>query len=360
MTAGARIRAVDWLRGLAVFDMIMWHAGILIHPSHNGEATYGALGYLAGLVAPSFMFAAGFAIALVMVRASGDPAARRRRALKSLQRIAEVLIVAFILKWFLTSGTPYWAIRIDILSCIALSLLIAWPFQFFLASRPRVAAGVCLGMALAAFLVAPLIPPGWWGPFIAPGSSDFALIPWAGYVFLGATAGALASLGTLHAAFGLAIVYVLGTMFLVPGGAWNSLYGNAFEITNHGERLRLFGAVALVLFGIEQLALKQKWKLGWPPFNILEIVGTNALTAYVTHITLLFIPLPPLMQFIDRPNWQFSFFKFWGYKLHWLGYWSSLVALWVLTVFVCWGWPLLSKWVKAKMPWNRAKAPPKA
>src|SRR5438128_992488 len=98
--SGGRVRCIDWLRGLAVFDMIMWHSACLLKP----ELDRTTLGILAGLVAPSFMFAAGFAIALTMVRASGDPAARRRRAIKSLQRIVEVLVVALVLKWVTRSS----------------------------------------------------------------------------------------------------------------------------------------------------------------------------------------------------------------------------------------------------------------
>ncbi len=343
--SATRIRAVDWLRGLACFDMIMWHAGALLSPEAAKDPQLNVLGFLAGLVAPSFMFAAGFAIALVMVRASGDPAARRRRAIKSLQRILEVLVVAFVLKVILRRNEPWWVVKIDILSCIALSLLLAWPVQMLLAPKPKIAAAVCGGLALVAFATAPLIPDGGWGVFIAPGSSDFPPIPWAGYVFLGSTAGAIASMGVGPTAWSFAGIVGLGALFRF--GPWNAVYGNAWILLNSGERCMLFGVVALALLGIEQAAVRKRWALNWPPFSFLEIVGTNALTAYVTHIALLFIPVPPL---------NFSFGARWGGRSGWTQYWVLLGFLWALTLLVCWGWPKVS----ARFPWNRPKAPASA
>ena len=64
-----RIHAFDWLRGLAVLVMIQTHALVLLLPSIHAQAFFKKLVNVDGLVAPSFIFSAGFALALVQVRA---------------------------------------------------------------------------------------------------------------------------------------------------------------------------------------------------------------------------------------------------------------------------------------------------
>ncbi len=347
--SSGRIRCIDWLRGLAVFDMIMWHSAGLLKPEHNKNM----LGTLAGLVAPSFLFAAGFAIALVMIRASGDAAARRRRATKSLQRILEVLVVAFLLRLVTRSGNdPHWLIRIDILSTIAWSLLAAFPLMYWGASRPGLTSILfaILGLSFcAAWSYTPAgfapagCPPeqqwekGWegvWGNFIQPGSSDFAPIPWSGLVFLGAAAGGLASMGLV----GVSLVFVFGTGVLFWCFAWH------WTIGNMGERLIFFGGGALALYALEREANDKGWKLAHPPISWLELVGTSALTAYVAHIWLLYVGLPAW----PFGSLSFSYWQAWGAKLEWAQYWIALLSLWVLTMGICWGWPRLSDAVKAR------------
>ncbi len=327
-----RVRCIDWLRGLAVLDMIMWHTAGLLNDRHDKTT----LGILAGLVAASFMFAAGFAIALVMVRSSGDPAARRRRAIKSLQRIGEVLLVALVLKWILRSGYEWdWWRKLDILSTIAISLLIAYPVMYAGASRPALAAGICGAIGAGLFIVAPHVPESLWDKFVVKGGSDFALVPWAGYVFLGAAVGAMGSMGLTG--WGLAGLFTLGMAFrFLPWGAW--IIGNA------GERFMMFGGVALGLYALEREANDRGWKLSWPPFSFLELIGTSALTAYVVHVWLLYIPTPIV---------RWSYTVAWYGKLGWGGYWAAVVSLWAVSALVCWGWPRVTAAVAARLPWKK-------
>src|SRR6202048_4331511 len=97
-----RVRAIDWLRGLAVLLMIQTHALGLLRPELRGGAAFNELQWLDGLVAPAFILAAGFSLALTQVRAAaagGSADARRRRMLKTLRRIGEVLLVGTPLHW---------------------------------------------------------------------------------------------------------------------------------------------------------------------------------------------------------------------------------------------------------------------
>src|SRR5882762_6127988 len=150
----SRVRAIDWLRGLAVLLMIQTHALGLLRPELRSGAGFDALQWLDGLVAPAFILAAGFSLALTQVRAAAAAAsadARRKRMLKTLRRIGEVLLVGTLINWmwFPIFREPRWILRMDILQCIGLSLLIAFPILFALASRPRALRWTALLLAAA-------------------------------------------------------------------------------------------------------------------------------------------------------------------------------------------------------------------
>src|SRR3981189_967810 len=97
----SRVRAIDWLRGLAVLLMIQTHALGLLRPELRGGKGFDGLQWLDGLVAPAFILAAGFSMALTQVRsaaAAGTADARRRRMLKTLRRSGEGARVGTVIK----------------------------------------------------------------------------------------------------------------------------------------------------------------------------------------------------------------------------------------------------------------------
>src|SRR5438067_1068921 len=189
-----RIRAFDWLRGIAVLVMIQTHSKVLLRPDVRSGSFFEWLDRIDGLVAPAFIFSAGFSLALVQVR--GDASRNRgSRVRKTLRRLVEVLLVATLVNWmwFPIFREPKWIFRVDILHCIGLSLLLALPIFAFLSPRPRLLGWVSLGLAAVVFGVSPFAehvrgPPA----ALANGSTEsvFPLLPWGGYVYLGASAGA--------------------------------------------------------------------------------------------------------------------------------------------------------------------------
>src|SRR6516164_4616195 len=62
-SAQARVRAFDWLRGLAVLVMVETHSMVLLRKELLVTRTAAVLDFINGLVAPSFIFAAGFSLA---------------------------------------------------------------------------------------------------------------------------------------------------------------------------------------------------------------------------------------------------------------------------------------------------------
>jgi uncharacterized membrane protein len=335
-TPNARIYAFDWLRGLAVLVMIQTHALVLLLPEIHAEYLFKRLQYFDGLVAPAFIFSAGFALALVQVRA-GLAGRRAEQAKKTLKRIVEVLLVASLINiiWFDVRHEPKWLLRIDIHHCIGISLLLVMPVLVGLSTRPRLLRWVTLLLALAIFGVAPF---GEQATGLAqlflnnkPGVLDettgaqFPLLPWAGYVFLGAsfgaTIGAMKSEKELWA--WLALLMGIGTLLFWNEKAVAALYPpHHFWETDPADAARrwtyVLGIVAIFrLVERSWPASAQTRTLKW-----LGGFGAASLSAYFFHEMLLY----------QRHVGLFS--RFFREKADWPLFWVLVAAL-IAATWVC-------------------------
>lgn len=335
----ARVRAFDWLRGIAVLVMIQTHALSLLRPELRAGSFFTALQWVDGLVAPAFIFSSGFALALTQVRAalaSNAAAARAQRLRRTLRRVFEVLFVATLMNWmwFPIFREPRWIIRIDILQCIGLSLLLALPALFLLAPRPGALRWTALGLAALAFFVSPLVErvPVPLGHFVNVASgSTFPLLPWGGYVYLGAAVGAATATGGPRACARWLVGFVgLGLLlwFLTP--QLSAAYPpHEFWVTNpanHARRLTQVSLIALGLLAVEQLR-SGAWRAPSPLRFVIESFGTSSLAGYFLHETLLYYRI-----------FGFSFHRVWGERCSWGLYWLLLALLiaatFALTVLV--------------------------
>lgn len=299
-TASGRIKAFDWLRGVAVLVMVETHSLVFLRPEFHQTRAMAWLNWVNGLVAPSFILAAGFSLGLLQVRAaaSGWPG-QRARLWRTLRRIVEVLAVATLVNmvWFPVTAIPHWLTRIDILQCIGLSLLLALPVLLVLARRPYLLATVSLLLALAIFFLAPfaeqvtgsaasqLLKRG------GPWSTVFPLVPWSGYVFLGASLGALLGVDDARRARWLLWALVgagLLTWALTP--VWLGLYPpHEFWVTDPSNSAQRWTVVALLILGL--MAFEKRMSEGWrrsAPVRFIELFGTSSLAAYFFHEMLLF------------------------------------------------------------------------
>ncbi len=331
-----RIHAFDWLRGVAVLVMIQTHALVLLLPSIRGQELFRRLVSIDGLVAPSFIFSAGFALALVQVRA-GLAGRRSEQARKTLKRILEVLLVATLINfiWFPMYRAPKWLFRIDILHCIGISLLLLMPVLVALSPRPKLLRWTTLLIALAIFAVAPL---GEQVTGVAqlflntnPGVLDdttgaaFPLLPWAGYVFLGA------SFGTTIAAMKeeqelwswLGLLMGLGAVLWWNAEAIRTLYpAHQFYVTNPADAARRWTCV-LALVAVFRL-IERRWpKLTpTPAAKWLGGFGAASLSAYFFHEMLLY------------QRWVGVFARFFREQADWPLFWVLVAAL-IAATWVC-------------------------
>ena len=331
----ARVRAFDWLRGLAVLVMIETHAQVLLRKELLATRTAGVLDYVNGLVAPSFIFAAGFSLALVQVRTASGPGPRGPRVLRSLRRIGEVLAVGTLINWvwFPISIDPGWLLRVDILQCIGLTLLAALPLNFALASRPRTLCIASLAIALVVFLVSPFAD-GVTGPLqdlfnkTGPRHSVFPLLPWAGWAFLGGAVGASEARGTAVEIRRLALGIGLGSLVVwLLRPVWLAVYPpHAFWVTdpaNTGARGIAVMAVLLVLLAIEARVPvgARRSPAGW----LLELFGTSSLAAYFWHEMLIYYEVRGV-----------SLVRLAGGRCGWAGFAGLVVVLVAATALLSW------------------------
>lgn len=291
-----RVRAFDWLRGLAVVFMVECHALVLLRPELRQGAFFARVNFLNGLVAPSFIFAAGFSLGLVQVRGAQGP--RMKRVWKTLRRLAEVLGVGTLINviWFPIRVEPWWLFRVDILQCIGLSLLLALPLLALLARHPRRLAASTLLLAAVSFAIAPFFE-HLQGPLAALANANgrthsvFPLLPWAGYVFLGASVGAMAASESARVVklflLGLsavgAVLWALAATFVrlyPPHTFWVS------DPANHGERWTLVCGALVGLLVLEE-RLSARFKEG-AAFRFLVTLGTSSLAAYFYHEMLIY------------------------------------------------------------------------
>jgi uncharacterized membrane protein len=346
-----RVLAFDWLRGGAVLLMLQTHSLVLLQPELRLQHGYRQLLRLDGLVAPSFLIAAGFALALVQVR--GALSGTREAALtQSLRRIAVIFGTGTFVNYIWFSLELKWLFRIDILQCIALSLLMTLPVLYTWGHHPR---GLRWALALAAMLVfatAPLAEHvsglGQWlfnnrvGLLDDQTGSVFPLFPWAGYVFLGASLGTCAASMKHEADFAswLAFLSTVGVGLALASGPLEALYPpHHFWVTNPANAAErwtcvLFAVAVLRRVELQFTGLTQSAAVKW-----VTKLGAQSLSAYFFHQMLLHHHRLGVFSklFADQAGW-------------WL-YWLLVVALIGAT------WVSMQLWFRIKTIFSAKRLP---
>jgi len=332
--ASARVRAFDWLRGLAVLFMVECHSLVLLRPELRAGPRFETLNFINGLVAPSFIFAAGFSLGLVQIR-SARSGARGPRVRRTLRRIGEVFAVGLLLNvmwfWFPIRDDAGWLFRVDILLCIAYALLLALPLAATFALKPKVLGFATLALAAVVFFIAPFgeRAQGFFAPLLnTRGHSVFPLLPWAGYVFLGISVGVLAatqSVRRVQAGLAALAAVGLGLRFLTP--SWTFYPPHRFFVNDPGDCGARWFWVCLILIAL--LEVEQRFAGAWrksAPVRWVELFGTSSLSGYFFHESLLYFQI-----------FGFSFATVWRDRCGWGQYALLLAAILALTTVLAWG-----------------------
>ena len=277
-----RVEWLDLFRGAAVLAMIETHVvNTFLAPGLREAGWFGWLNWFNGLVAPAFLFIAGYAQGLSWRTSSAKPVAFGRKA----KRLLGVAALGYGLHFpFTELGQHRWAdalrtgTQVDVLQCLAVALLcvLGVPAAAGVLSekwRNSARCAVLCGLTVGTVLLAPSSAS--WGvgpvPFAAflndHTGSLFPLFPWAAFVFSGALAGAFSarSAGWLLVAAG----GVKGSALLAGDGTFSALSASFFCA-------RLAWVLALA-------ALCQWIARGWKPRGVL-FAGRESLVMYAAHL----------------------------------------------------------------------------
>jgi uncharacterized membrane protein len=202
-----RYSFIDWLRGFALVIMIETHVVNAYLPAATKQsAPFFWLTFFNGLVAPTFLFAAGFSLILQASRYWESWLALQKPFWIQMRRLGFITLVAyyshiddFKLSRFLSAeGQDIWkrTLQVDVLQCIVASLLIVEALILILRKRSR----VLWGAALLATGIAMATPYVWSNHYIGAlpiflalflnphGVSYFPLFPWTSFVLAGSCA----------------------------------------------------------------------------------------------------------------------------------------------------------------------------
>lgn len=275
----ARVAWLDGFRGAAVLAMVETHvANTFLAPGLREAAWFGWLNWFNGLIAPAFLFIAGYAVGMSW------PGKRGAFGLKA-RRLGGIAAVGYTLHFpwgEIARGQWAEAVRVgsqvDVLQCLAVALLgvlaVAWVF----AEEGRRGAGLAVlaGLGLGTVLLAPFSA-GWSGGPVPVAAflngrtgSLFPLFPWGAFVFCGALAGAAEGRGTVWL-----IVAAAGVRMgarLASDGTFSALSPVFF-----GERLAWVLALAALCQWIARV---------WTP-RVVLFAGRESLVMYAAHLLII-------------------------------------------------------------------------
>ncbi|HEY0876535.1 MAG TPA: acyltransferase family protein [Vicinamibacterales bacterium] len=304
-TTSARRRGyLDWLRGLAVLVMIEAH--ILDSWTRLDERStpqFGASMILGGFGAPLFLFLAGVAVALSAgskFRRSGDPTAASTAVMR---RGFQIFLLAFLFRlqaMVLSWGSWMSLLKVDILNIMGPAIMAAaWLWGVARTPRGRILAFLAATLAIA-FLTPPVRAVPWLGALPdpiegylrpRPGFTNFAVFPWAAFVFAGAVIGVLIDRTRTGAAEARLNVFLgVAGLGLAAGSYAASYFPSPYEQSNFWTSSPAFFLLRTGLLVAAVSAAyawgQRKWRIS--AFSPLEQMGRTSLFIYWIHIELIY------------------------------------------------------------------------
>lgn len=304
-----RFYFIDQFRGWAVLFMVETHVvNAFLLPGLRPSLAYRALDFFNGLIAPAFLFIAGFSFGIVAERKWDDFLGSGKVFCKQFLRCLQILLVGYLLhvprfslrqllhtlKW--SERHIFWGA--DVLHAIAVSLLLMLFFIPLWRRRGRyfaflAVAGLMVPLLtplLFALPVEKVLPWAFSGYLKRLPYSQFPLFPWMGYAFLGAAVSRLwqeARINRDEARFfrllffaGLSLVAVFLVIALQP------LVPVVMGTFNPARPLFFFLKLGIVVMLLSLLWHREQ-KQGDRPV-LVTAVGQESLPAYAFHIVVIY------------------------------------------------------------------------
>ncbi|MBI3365411.1 MAG: DUF1624 domain-containing protein [Ignavibacteriae bacterium] len=307
--AGSRFLFIDLFRGLAVFVMIETHVvnALLITPLKD-EAFFKVLTFVNGLVAPSFLFCAGFALAITFQRKWTDFRQMKYPLWRYIVRLLFILVVAYSLHM------PFFSLKrlreladqnawlpffqSDILQVIAVTLFVLVVLALLLRDQ-NIFMKVTAILILVLIFISPMIremdysnSSVWLRPYLTMQfKSQFPLFPWAAFLASGTIIGYLflkakAAKGEIRFIRQLGYGALLGIILsLVVEYQPMTFYPNHdfWRASPEFFFVRL-GIVCLIAVGLWQYEQRR----GASTRSVLGVFGQESLLVYVVHLLVVY------------------------------------------------------------------------
>ncbi|NUN68963.1 MAG: DUF1624 domain-containing protein [Bacteroidetes bacterium] len=300
----SRFVYIDLLRGWAVLVMIEVHVfNAFLIPAFREEQWFKVLNFINGLVAPSFLFVAGYSFVLIAQRKWNDYLSLSPVFWKQTGRILQVLAVGyalhlpfFSLNKLMSISWQEWGVfwKIDVLHAIAVSLMTMLLLVLLMRTQRRFFSAAVL-LALTVIVGSPwmydrnidhLLPEPLANYLTAAHRSQFPLFPWMGFVLSGGIAAQI-----LVWSKGVVTERVFFTRFLLAGALFiilpllTELIPVQF-LPEHNY-WRASPGFVLIRLGIVMLLLASLWF--WEQAkrsgrSVVSVVGAESLVAYAGHL----------------------------------------------------------------------------
>jgi uncharacterized membrane protein len=343
-----RYSFIDLLRGLAVLVMVETHVVNAYLPAdlrHNPFFFW--LTFVNGLVAPSFLFAAGMSIFLQADRYWDSWLHFKKPFWMQMRRLGFITLVAYYIhlqdfrlsKYLVSEDPRFWArtFQVDVLQCIVASLLIIH-LLIILVRKP---ASLVWSAGTLAVLVSLMTPVMWaqdfqtmvplpFALFLNPhGVSLFPLFPWLCFVLAGFCLSYLflQSVAVQKDTLFMKRILMVGAAMILSGLILRAVpytlpgYVNFYTTSPLYVAIRI-GCVLVIcsaLYWLEKLR-------GWAP-RLLVLAGQESLLVYAVHLLIIY---SFLRGKIMRPIM--------GAEMRYLGCFALTAVLILLMMGLAWFW----------------------
>lgn len=320
--AGAQTRRaeIDWLRGLAVLFMVLWHVVDAWHvPANRDTAAFSAVVFFAGWAAPMFLFFAGVSVPLA-AHARMARGCDRRAAVQTLVRRGwQVFLLAHLFRFqsFIFSPGAAWSslLKPDILNILGLGLVLAALAWGRARSRLAEWFWLLLPTLVVAVVLTPWVRVWEWPTLLHPriegylrvsgGNAVFSLFPALAYVFAGAFVGsALARAGDADGTFYRKTAALgAGLVAVALASRWIPLSAGATVWTSPALIVALRVGAMLVSMAVVAKGLQRVQLTAADP---LLAFGRASLIVYWVHVELAYGAIShPLHKTMTLP-WALS------------------------------------------------------
>jgi uncharacterized membrane protein len=303
-----RYQYIDLLRGWAVLIMIEVHVfNAFLIPGLRETAWFKVLNFINGLVAPSFLFIAGYSFVLIAQRKWDDYLSLNSVFWKQLGRILQILAVGYALhlpffsfKKLLIINWDEWSVfwKIDVLHAIAISLFTLLLFVL-IARKQKIYFRLIVALSLVVIFSSPylydtnldrFIPEPVGNYFSAAHRSQFPLLPWMGFVLCGGITSQLlvwwkeknseSKIFKRFIGFGFALVVISVVIDFLP-----------IQLYPEHNYWRSNPAFFFIRLGIVLIVLSTLWfweQLGSSKSSLVSITGAESLVAYSGHLLVIY------------------------------------------------------------------------